>query len=90
MTTRLTLFSKPGCHLCEELRRLLDDIQPDVGFALEEIDITRDPALFARYRHDIPVLLAGGDEIVRGRISERDLLQLIKKRQQARGETPDA
>lgn len=84
MTTRLTLYTKPGCHLCEELRRLLDDIQPDVRFALEEIDITRDPALFARYRHDIPVLLAGADEIGRGRISERDLLRLIK-RQQAKG-----
>ena len=78
MTAKLTLYSKPGCHLCEELRRLLDELQPDLGFALEEIDITLDPALFARYRHDIPVLLAGCDEIARGRITERELLQLIR------------
>ena len=78
MSARLTLYSKPGCHLCEELRKLLDELQPDFEFVLEEIDITRDPSLFARYRHDIPVLLIGGHERARGNITERDLLTLLK------------
>jgi glutaredoxin len=78
VTTHLTLYSKAGCHLCEELRGLLDELQPEYGFLLEEIDITDDPTLFARYRHDIPVLLMGGHEIARGRISERDLVSLLE------------
>jgi hypothetical protein len=66
--TVLTLYMKPGCHLCEELRAALDAMQPDLGARIEEIDITRDAALFERYRHDIPVLLRDGVEIGRGRI----------------------
>ena len=69
----LTLYSKPGCHLCEEFRALLDELQPDFGFALEEIDITRDAdALRALSVRDSGGA-DGGHEIARGRISERDL-----------------
>jgi glutaredoxin len=73
----LVLFSKPGCHLCEEMRALLDEVQPEYGFSLEEIDITRDDTLFARYRYEIPVLLKDGREIARGRISDRELTALL-------------
>ncbi len=77
---RLTLYTKPGCHLCEELAALLDALQPDYGFVLEEIDITLDPDLTARYRHDIPVLHGDGEEIARGRVSARDLVSLLNAR----------
>jgi glutaredoxin len=73
----LTLYTKPGCHLCEDLRATLDELQPEHGFSLEEIDIAAHPALFARYRYDIPVLLKDGREIARGRISDRELLMLL-------------
>lgn len=75
----LTLYSKPGCHLCEEVRAFLDELQPDYGFALEEIDITSNQQLFAQYRHDIPVLLKDGDEIARGRISEGRVLSALSR-----------
>ena len=78
MSALLTLYSKPGCHLCEALRALLDELQPEYGFLLEEIDITGDGALFARYRHHIPVVLVNGREIARGNVSERDLVPLLK------------
>lgn len=74
----MTLYSKPGCHLCEELRTLLDDLQPELGFTLEEINIEQDEALFAKYRHDIPVLLADGKEIGRGRVDELALVRNLK------------
>jgi len=78
LSALFTLYSKPGCHLCEALRVLLDELQPKYGFLLEEIDITGDGALFARYRHAIPVLLVDGREIARGNVSERDLVPLLK------------
>ena len=78
MIRRLTLYSKPGCHLCEELRGTLDELQPEYGFLVEEIDITRNPELEARYRHEIPVLLLDDREIARGRIAERDLVSMLK------------
>jgi hypothetical protein len=74
----LTLYSKPGCHLCEDLRALLDELQGEYRFAIEEIDITGDANLFSRYRYEIPVLLKDGEEIARGRISDRELVTALK------------
>ena len=76
---QLTLYAKPGCHLCEDLRRLLDELQPDYGFAIEEVDISADEELFARYRYEIPVLLREGRQIARGRITERDLVAALSE-----------
>ena len=73
----LTLYSKPGCHLCEEVRALLDELQPEYAFQLEEIDITRDDDLFTRYRYEIPVLVREGREIARGRITDRELITVL-------------
>ncbi|MBA3269390.1 MAG: glutaredoxin family protein [Acidobacteria bacterium] len=75
----LTLYSKPGCHLCEELRNRLDELQPQFGFALSEIDITRDAELFARFRYGIPVLFRAGKEIARGRVADHELLMRLGK-----------
>ena len=74
---RLTLYSKPQCHLCEDLRALLEELQAEYGFTIEEIDITRDTALFARYRYEIPVLMRNGKEIARGRIADRELIEML-------------
>jgi hypothetical protein len=56
------------------MRVLLDELQPEYGYAIDEIDITQDDELFARYRYEIPVLLKDGREIARGRISDRELI----------------
>ena len=69
---------KPGCHLCDDLRALLEELQPDYGFSLAEIDISSDAALFASYRYEIPVLMRDGEVIARGRVSDRELVQLLR------------
>ena len=74
----LTLYSNPGCHLFDDLRSLLDELRPEYAFEIAEIDITRDAELFARYRHEIPVLLKDGREIARGRISDRELVTWLR------------
>jgi glutaredoxin len=75
----LTLFSKPGCHLCEDVRTLLDELQADYGFTIEEVDITSDADLSARYKHDIPVLLLDGTEIGRGMIGESAIVLALRR-----------
>jgi hypothetical protein len=74
----LTLYMKQGCHLCDDLRATLDELQPEYGFSIEEVDIAADAELFARYRYEIPVLLKDGREIARGRVDDRELLRLLK------------
>ncbi len=60
--TRLTLLSKPGCHLCDEARPILARVSAEYGLALEERDITADPADYARWADWIPVTLIDGVE----------------------------
>ena len=60
--TLLTLYGKAGCHLCEEARAVVLDLQARRPFDLEEVDITRDPALERRYRERIPVVAIDGKE----------------------------
>ncbi len=57
MTRRAVLYSKPGCHLCDDARRMLNDLRGEFDLTIDEIDITTDDALFKRYFDKIPVLL---------------------------------
>jgi glutaredoxin len=62
--TRVTLYGKPGCHLCEEALAVVAAVRARRPFELEEIDITRDPALEAVYRERIPVVAIDGREVL--------------------------
>ena len=71
---RLTLYGKPGCHLCHDAREVVKRALLGRDVALEEVDITLDPALFARYGERIPVLELDG-EILFEFVVDEDLLQ---------------
>ncbi len=76
----VTLYSKPGCHLCEDVREILDDLAVEHGFSVDEVNIEGDATLFAQYRYEIPVLAVAGREIARGRISEQDVVNALRGR----------
>ncbi len=59
----VTLYGRPGCHLCDEARAVLERIQSTQPFRLEEIDIESDDALFKRYLERIPVIALDGEEL---------------------------
>ena len=71
---RLTLYAKPGCHLSHDAREVVKRALLGRDVALEEVDITLDPALFARYGERIPVLELDG-EILFEFVVDEDLLQ---------------
>ena len=77
--TTLTLYTRPGCHLCDRAKAVLDRCQAQSPFTLEIVDISHDAALLARYGHDIPVILLDGVEIARHLIRERNLLERLAK-----------
>lgn len=74
----VTLYSKPGCCLCDDARALLEDLAGEHDIALDEIDIRRDPALFDRYRYRIPVITIDGHEVLEGRIDAQDLAATVR------------
>ncbi len=53
---RVTLYSRPGCHLCDELKHDLAELQESLEFDVVEHNIDQDPEAFARFRYLIPVL----------------------------------
>jgi glutaredoxin len=79
---RLTLYSRPGCHLCDEMKAVIERVR-GATTALVEVDISRDAALEARYGTDIPVLEIDGTRIAKYRVSENDLRRAIAARQGA-------
>ena len=59
----VTLYGKPGCHLCEEARAAVERVRAERPFELEEVDISLDPVLYRRYGERIPVLALEGEEL---------------------------
>ena len=59
---QVILYTKPGCHLCEVMRERIQAAGCEGEYTLEEVNIETDPALFARYRFEIPVLTINGVE----------------------------
>jgi glutaredoxin len=77
----VTLYSRPGCHLCDDAREALARVREHAPFTLDEIDITADDALHARYRERIPVVAVDGDELFDSFVDEAALLQRILYRE---------
>ena len=57
------LYGKPGCHLCDDARVVLEDLGAELRFTVAERDITADDALHARYLERIPVVVVDGREL---------------------------
>lgn len=76
----LTLYSRPGCHLCDEMKATVDRVAHSVASSVEVIDISTDPELEARYGLEIPVLLVNGTKAAKIRVSEEELTRILKGR----------
>jgi hypothetical protein len=62
MPSRLVLYARPDCHLCDEARAGLASLRADgVDFELEEVDIDSDEELLRRYLERIPVIEVDGE-----------------------------
>lgn len=60
MTARVTLYSRPGCHLCDVARAVIEEVCAELGEDYVELSIDEDPALRERYAEEIPVTLVDG------------------------------
>nr|EIF91720.1 glutaredoxin 2 [Streptomyces tsukubensis NRRL18488] len=69
----VTLIGKPGCHLCDDARAVVEKVCAEVGASWEEKDITRDEALHREYWEQIPVVLVDGEQHTFWRVDEARL-----------------
>ncbi len=79
-TFEVVLYTKAGCHLCEEAQDMLEDIAALTTYTLTEIDIRSDPVIFEKYRYRIPVIIVNNGTIVEGRIAFKDLAKAFHLR----------
>ena len=77
----VTLFGRPGCHLCDEARADLEAVRTELPFALEERNIEEDDALLRRYLERIPVVALDGEELFDYFVDEQALLRRIVYRE---------
>jgi glutaredoxin len=59
----LTVYSTPDCHLCEDAMTALRRLQQELGFVLQERDISADEALHRAYFERVPVVVVDGEEV---------------------------
>ena len=76
----VTLYSRPGCHLCDDMKTIVDRVARSVPLNVDIVDISTDPQLEARYGVEIPVLLIEGRKAAKYRVSEEELLRILKGR----------
>jgi glutaredoxin len=76
MIPKVTLYTRTGCCLCDDAKRVLLDARNRAVFDYEEIDIDRDPALVARYNDEVPVIAINGAKAFKYRL---DMYEFLKK-----------
>lgn len=69
----VVVYVKPGCTLCVPVIETIESVRRDVNLSLEKVDISGDPALMAKYGHEIPVVTINGKKAFKGRVSEAQL-----------------
>ena len=77
--TRVTLYGRPGCHLCEEAQAAVAAARSRREFALEEVDISLDPLLARRYGERIPVVAIDGEDVLELRFGAEDLVRRLDR-----------
>ncbi len=73
----VTLIGKPGCHLCDDARVVVEKVAGELGAAVVELDITRDAELHRKYAEQIPVVLIDGEQHDFWRVDETRLRRAL-------------
>jgi glutaredoxin len=73
----VTLYGRPGCHLCDDARAVLQRVRRRTPFELHEVDITTDDDLHRRYLERIPVVALAGEELFELFVDEEVLLRRL-------------
>ena len=76
----VTLYTRAGCHLCDEARHVIQSVRPRQEFHYEEFDIDTDPSLRRLYNEEVPVIAIDGKKAFKYRLTSEDLIQKLKAR----------
>jgi glutaredoxin len=75
----VTIYSRPGCHLCDEAKAAICASGCEGEFLLEEVNIDKDPALRERYGYDIPVIFIDGVKMFKHCVDPREFRRKLRR-----------
>jgi glutaredoxin len=76
---QIEIYSRPGCHLCDEAKDVIDRVRKRHGFELRVVNIEGDPALESVYGTEIPVVFINGTKAFKYHVDERELERKVKR-----------
>ena len=74
------LYTRAGCHLCEEAKEQIRRVRADTPFNFRAVDIDRDPALVALYNEEVPVIFVNGKKAFRYRVDAVEFRKRLKSK----------
>ena len=75
----LELLTRPGCHLCEEMKEAISEAARGLEIRLREVDISQDSELERRFGNDIPVLFVNGSKAFKHRATVQELRLRLRR-----------
>lgn len=76
---RVVLYGRPECHLCDEMKAVVEAVRRQTAFDLEIVDVDGDPALVEAYGLEIPVLVIDGRKAFKYRVGEDALRRRLDR-----------
>lgn len=74
------LLTRKNCHLCDDMKAVLDSELPSLGIGYDLVDVDTDDALRARFGDTVPVLLRNGKPVAKVRLDRRQLRRIVHRR----------
>jgi glutaredoxin len=77
---KVTLYTRTGCHLCQDAKSEIDSARRQIPFQYEELDIDSDPQLLKLYNEEVPVIAIDGAKAFKYRLTAAELLRKLAAR----------
>jgi glutaredoxin len=77
---KVTLYTRAGCHLCDEVKQVIEAVRLRIRFDYEEFDIDTDPQLRLLYNEEVPVILIDGRKAFKFRVTAAELQNKLAAR----------
>lgn len=75
----MTIYTRPGCHLCDEAKAAIYSSGCDGEFVLEEVNVDDNPPLRERYGYDIPVIFINGVKVFKHRVDPKEFKRKLRR-----------
>jgi glutaredoxin len=80
VTPKVTLYSRPACCLCDEVKQQLEQLRRRADFEVEEINIDEDEVLRRLYNDEVPVVMINGRKAFKYRLDPEEFLEKLRAR----------